>query len=254
MDSPTSTGNSDGPPRLAIVVPCYNEEEVLRESHAILSKLVADLVEQGQIRDDSFVCFVDDGSRDTTWSLIRDIAQEDRRVRGLKLSRNFGHQNALLAGMIELRDEVDCMVTIDADLQDDVGCIPTMVQRYREGYHVVYGVRDNRDTDTFMKRSTAEMFYKIMDLMRVKTVYNHADFRLIDRCVLAELVKYGEVNLFLRGVFPDIGFRSTSVSYGRKERTAGETKYPFRKMLAFAWEGITSFSGFPLRLIFFWAS
>ena len=237
-------------PVLAIVVPCYNEEEILRDSHCVLRSLLADLADRRKISADSFVCYVDDGSRDKTWLIIQEIAQQDGRVRGLKLSKNFGHQNALLAGMLWLRDEVDCVVTIDADLQDDAACIEQMIDRYQEGCALVYGVRQSRATDSFGKRWTAQIFYRVMEFMGVDTVYNHADFRLASRAVLAELAKYGEVNMFLRGIFPQIGFKSAIVSYDRKKRAAGETKFPLRRMLAFAWDGITSFSGFPLRMIF----
>jgi glycosyltransferase involved in cell wall biosynthesis len=237
-------------PTLAIVVPCYNEEEVLAATHSVLSGLLSRLVESGKTHARSFICYVDDGSRDRTWAMIQEIAGRDPRARGLKLSRNFGHQNALLAGMLGLRAEVDCLITIDADLQDDASCIEKMIDRYREGFSLVYGVRDNRETDTFSKRWTAHLFYKLMHFMGVETIYNHADFRLADKEVLNELAKYGEVNMFLRGIFPLIGYRSTIVTYSRQERTAGETKYSIPKMLAFAWEGITSFSGFPLRVIF----
>jgi glycosyltransferase involved in cell wall biosynthesis len=237
-------------PTLAIVVPCYNEEEILPKTHSVLTGLLKGLIDQGKLGEHSFVCFVDDGSRDRTWAMIHELTRKDPLVRGLKLSRNFGHQNALLAGMLDLREEVDCIVTIDADLQDDTTCIEQMLDKYQEGYRIVYGIRNNRDSDTFSKRTTAQMFYKIMQFLGVNTIYNHADFRLVDRQALGELAKFGEVNMFLRGIFPQLGFKWTTVSYGRQERTAGETKYPFRKMLAFAWDGITSFSGFPLRMIF----
>jgi glycosyltransferase involved in cell wall biosynthesis len=250
MTTRDSHESQSQPPVLGIVVPCYNEEAILTETHAALGAVISRLVGENKIAGASFICYVNDGSADKTWSIISDLAASDPRARGIKLSRNFGHQNALLAGMLDLQDSVDCVVTIDADLQDDVNCIDQMIDRHREGYKVVYGVRENRDTDTFSKRSTAQLFYKIMEWLGVKTIYNHADFRLIDARVLKELARYGEVNLFLRGVFPQLGFRTAMVTYSRKERTAGETKYPFRKMLAFAWEGITSFSGFPLRMIF----
>jgi glycosyltransferase involved in cell wall biosynthesis len=241
---------SSKPPTLAVIVPCYNEEEALPQTHSILSNLIAHLIGQGKLSDQSFVCYVDDGSADKTWDLIERLSRETPHTRGLKLSRNFGHQNALLAGMLDLREEVDCMVTIDADLQDDTSCIEKMLDKYQQGYRIVYGIRNNRDSDTFSKRTTAQAFYKIMQFLGVNTIYNHADFRLVDRVALGELAKFGEVNMFLRGIFPQLGFKWTTVAYGRQERTAGETKYPFRKMLAFAWDGITSFSGFPLRMIF----
>jgi glycosyltransferase involved in cell wall biosynthesis len=193
---------------------------------------------------------VDDGSKDRTWELIQSYHRDYPHSRGLKLSTNFGHQNALMAGMMSLKEEVDCIVSIDADLQDDITVIEQMVDAHAQGFSVVYGVRKDRSSDTFFKRFTAQFFYKMMIWMKVKTVYNHADFRLLDRRVLLALAQFDEVNLFLRGMFPIIGFRSTEVFYSRKERLAGETKYPLRKMLAFAWNGITSFSTFPLRLIF----
>lgn len=239
------------PPVLGIVVPCYNEEEILPKTSLVLSTLLSDLISQEKIHPSSFVCYVDDGSKDRTWELIQERTQTDSNTRGLKLSRNFGHQSALLAGMLSVREEVDCLITIDADLQDDTNCISEMLDRYAEGCLLVYGVRDNRESDSFGKRWTAQAFYKVMDLLGVETVYNHADFRLAGRKVLDELAKYDETNLFLRGIFPNIGFKSAIVRYGRQQRTAGETKYPFSKMLAFAWDGITSFSTFPLRLIFF---
>jgi glycosyltransferase involved in cell wall biosynthesis len=208
------------------------------------------LADRRKINADSFVCYVDDGSRDKTWLTIQEIAQQEARVRGLKLSRNFGHQNPLLAGMLWLRDEVDCVVTIDADLQDDAACIEQMIDRYQEDCVLVYGVRQSRATDSFGKRWTAQIFYHVMEFMGVDTVYNHAEFRLASRAVLAELAKYGEINMFLRGIFPQFGFKSAIFSYDRKKLAAGETKFPLRKMLAFAWDGNTLFSGFPLRMIF----
>lgn len=237
-------------PMLALVVPCYNEQEILPESNKALGAVLQSLIDQQRVSPNSVICYVDDGSADNTWQLISDLADERPNVRGIKLSRNFGHQNALLAGMMSLQEEADCVITIDADLQDDTKCIAEMIDLYRQGNRIVYGVRDNRESDSPMKRFTAEMFYKVMAWMGVDTVYNHADYRLVDRQVIAELQKYDEVNLFLRGVFPLIGFKSAIVTYSRLERTAGETKYPFRKMLNFAWEGITSFTGFPLRLVF----
>jgi polyisoprenyl-phosphate glycosyltransferase len=238
-------------PVLGIVVPCYNEEAILHQTHGEISALLKRMIDSGKIDRRSWVCYVNDGSADRTWPIIAEIAAQDPCARGIKLSRNFGHQNAILAGILDMQDQCDCVVTIDADLQDDVNCIEEMIDRQREGYELVYGVRSSRETDTFSKRFTAELFYKIMDWLGVKTIYNHADFRLTNSRVIKELARFGEVNLFLRGVFPQLGFRSATVTYSRKERMAGETKYPFRKMLAFAWQGITSFSGFPLRMIFF---
>lgn len=239
------------PPVLAVIVPCYNEEEMFPTTYAALVELLDVLVAKGKIAPSSFVCFVNDGSRDRTWELIEAACHaKPKQVKGIKLATNFGHQNALMAGMMTMRTVCDCMISIDADLQDDIAVIETMVDKHREGFRVVYGVRNKRNTDSFFKRFTAQAFYRLMQRMKVKTVYNHADFRLIDKIVAEKLAMFGEVNLFLRGMFPLIGFASTEVYYDRKERLAGETKYPLRKMLNFAWDGITSFSTYPLRLIF----
>jgi len=241
----------DNTPLLAIIVPCFNEEEMFPMTYPTLVQLLDILVEKGKIHSESFVCFVNDGSRDKTWQLIDSACNENpQRVKGIKLATNFGHQNALMAGMMTMRTECDCMISIDADLQDDISVIETMVDKHAEGFKVVYGVRNKRNTDTFFKKFTAQLFYRFMQRMKVKTIYNHADFRLIDRVVVDQLALFGEVNLFLRGMFPIIGFASTEVIYDRKLRLAGETKYPLRKMLSFAWDGITSFSTYPLRLIF----
>jgi len=238
-------------PILAIIVPCYNEEEMFPTTCPVLVELLNGLVTKGKVHQDSFVCFVNDGSRDRTWELIYTACNKHpTRVKGIKLATNFGHQNALMAGMMTMRDACDCMISIDADLQDDIAVIETMVDKHHEGFKVVYGVRNKRNTDSFFKRFTAQAFYRLMHRMKVKTVYNHADFRLIDKVVVEKLAMFGEVNLFLRGMFPIIGFTSTEVYYDRKERLAGETKYPLGKMLNFAWDGITSFSTYPLRLIF----
>jgi glycosyltransferase involved in cell wall biosynthesis len=238
-------------PIVAIVVPCYNEEEMFPMTCPTLVGLIDDLVAKGKAHADSFVCFVNDGSRDRTWELIDAACNANPvRVKGIKLATNFGHQNALMAGMMTMRGECDCMISIDADLQDDIAVIETMIDKHREGFKVVYGVRNKRKSDTFFKRFTAQLFYRLMQRMKVKTVYNHADFRLVDKVVVEQLSMFGEVNLFLRGMFPIIGYASTEVLYERKERLAGETKYPLRKMLNFAWDGITSFSTYPLRLIF----
>lgn len=237
--------------QLAIIVPCYNEEAVFPESCKQLLTLLNRLIEQDKVKPESYLCFVNDGSQDRTWELIEQACeQEGTKVRGIKLATNFGHQNALMAGMLSLGEDADCFVTVDADLQDDIQVVEEMVQKYQEGFKIVYGVREGRKTDSFFKRFTAKSFYRLMEWMKVKTVYNHADFRLIDHLVLEKLALYGEVNLFLRGIFPTIGFASTEVFYERKARVAGESKYPLRKMMAFAWEGITSFSTYPLHLIF----
>lgn len=232
---------------LSIVVPCYNEQEVLPETNRRLLALLDRLAEQGLVNDKSGVYYVDDGSRDKTWPLIETLAGQDTRSRGIKLSRNRGHQAALMAGLLTV--EGDALVSIDADLQDDVNAIEQMVREYIAGYEVVYGVRDSRATDTAFKRQTALAYYGLLKRMGVDLVHNHADFRLMGRRAIEALRSYGEVNLFLRGVVPLIGYKATSVKYDRAERFAGESKYPLRKMLAFALEGITSFSIVPLRLI-----
>lgn len=232
---------------LSIVLPCYNEEEVLGETATRLLALLGRLKTEGKIANNSKIYFIDDGSRDHTWEIIENLAEEHAEIHGIKLSRNRGHQNALLAGLFSA--EGDALVSIDADLQDDVDVIETMVDRYMEGYEIVYGVRKARKTDTAFKRATAEGFYKLMHLMGVDIVFNHADYRLMSRRTVEELKHYSEVNLFLRAMVPLIGFKSTSVYYDRAERFAGESKYPLKKMLAFAWDGITSFSVVPLRLI-----
>jgi polyisoprenyl-phosphate glycosyltransferase len=233
--------------RLGIVVPCYNEEEVLTETHRQLGALLSDLERTGEISADSAVYYVDDGSRDRTWSEIVRLSSSDARVRGIKLSRNRGHQVALLAGLHTA--EGDALVSIDADLQDDVSVVADMVRRHLAGADVVYGVRRERKTDTAFKRLTATGFYRLLAFFGVEIVYNHADYRLMSRRALEALRDYGEVNLFLRGIVPMIGFKTDQVFYDRAERFAGESKYPLRKMLAFAVDGITSLSVVPLRMI-----
>ncbi len=233
--------------RLAIVVPCYNEEEVLPETTKRLLALLDRMAQEGLVGEGTGVYYVDDGSRDRTWSLIESLSQQDPRIHGLKLSRNRGHQAALMAGLMTV--EGDALVSIDADLQDDVNVIEAMVRQFIAGYEVVYGVRDSRATDTAFKRNTALAYYGLLRRMGVDLVHNHADFRLMGRRAIEALREYGEVNLFLRGVVPLIGYRATTVKYDRAERFAGVSKYPLRKMLAFALEGITSFSIVPLRLI-----
>ena len=232
---------------LSIVVPCYNEQEVLHETASRLLDLMNRLQQAGRISDKSEVVFVDDGSRDRTWSLIEELSRSDARVRGVKLSRNRGHQNALVAGLMSARG--DSVVSIDADLQDDVEAIGRMVERHLDGADIVYGVRSKRELDTWFKRTTAVAFYELMNWLGAESVNNHADFRLMSRRALEALRGYSEVNLFLRGLVPLLGFRADIVEYERKERFAGTSKYPLRKMLAFALEGITSFSVFPLRII-----
>jgi len=233
-----------------MVVPCYNEEEVLPKTKEELTALLQRLKQKGLVSERSFICFVDDGSQDRTWELLESYTQEPH-IKALKLSRNFGHQNALLAGLFYAEGLSDAAVSLDADLQDDISVVEQMCQKYLQGYEIVYGVRKRRDTDTFFKRVTAEGFYKVMRLMGVDIVENHADFRLMSKRALEWLKKFEEVNLFLRGIIPLLGLRSDIVYYDRKERFAGESKYPLKKMLSFAWDGITSFSVAPLRFITF---
>ena len=234
-------------PTMTIVVPCYNEEAVLTETIRRLLILLKRLETSGQLAADSCVLLVDDGSRDRTWELIREHHMRDSRIRGLKLSANRGHQIALVAGLFS--SDTDVMVSIDADLQDDVDAIEQMLASYREGHEVVYGVRRLRQVDSFFKRSSAEGYYRLLNLMGVKVVFNHADYRLMSRRAVAALKEYSEVNLFIRGLVPLIGFKSTSVYYDRGERFAGESKYPLKKMLMLALDGVTSFSSMPLRLV-----
>lgn len=234
-------------PRLAIVVPCFNEEEVLPETVARLCGQVNRMKEEGGVREDSAIVFVDDGSRDRTWDLISDYAGRIPGVHGMKLSRNRGHQNALLAGLHHVAG--DAVISVDADLQDDIEKMSDMVDAYREGAEIVYGVRNARETDGWFKRWTAENYYRLLNRMGVELVHNHADFRLLGRQALDALKEYGEVNLFLRGVIPTLGFPSATVEYARRARMAGESKYPLFKMIALAAQGVTSFSPIPLRLI-----
>ena len=232
---------------LAIVVPCYNEEQVLPETARQLRAMLDELTETEKIAAHSRIYFVDDGSGDQTWSLIETLTADDERVHGIKLSYNRGHQNALLAGLFNA--EGDIIISIDADLQDDIKVIGQMIDAYLEGNDIVYGVRAARKTDGLFKRVTAESFYRLLGWMGVNVVFNHADYRLMSRRAIAALKEYGEVNIFLRGIIPSIGFPSTSVSYDRNKRFAGESKYPLSKMLGFAINGITAFSSLPLRLI-----
>jgi len=236
-------------PVLTIVVPCYNEEEVLPETIGQLQGLLTEMIQETLVSKQSKLLFVDDGSKDHTWELIYKEGLRSEFVRGLKLSRNVGHQNALLAGLFAAKEQSDCVISIDADLQDDITVIREFLIKYHQGYEIVYGVRKGRETDTLFKRSTAQGFYKLMKNMGVNLVYNHADFRLLSKRALMELERFNEVNLFLRGIVPLLGFRSDVVYYDRLERHAGETKYPFKKMLAFAFDGITSFSISPIRFV-----
>jgi glycosyltransferase involved in cell wall biosynthesis len=234
-------------PRLAIVVPCYNEEEVLPETARRLTLLLQEMMAGESVTADSQIVFVDDGSRDRTWDLIEILASADACIGGIKLSRNRGHQNALLAGLYTC--EADILLSVDADLQDDIQVIPEMVQAHAHGAHVVYGVRNNRSSDGLFKRATAQGFYHLLSALGADSIYNHADFRLMSRRAIEALKSFREVNLFLRGLVPLIGFKSAIVYYTRSERFAGESKYPLRKMLALAWDAVTSFSVAPLRFI-----
>ena len=235
--------------KLTIVVPCYNEEETLGETTKELTRVLDDLVADQKISSESIILYVDDGSKDDTWKIIEEKVGMDKYVQGLKLSRNFGHQGALIAGLETAREFSDCVVSIDADLQDDVDAIYQFIDKYHEGCEVVYGVRDKRDTDTAFKRNTALWFYSLMGKLGVKLVPNHADYRLMSKRALDEFMKYQEENLFIRGIIPLLGFKTAEVYYNRKERFAGESKYPLKKMIAFALDGITSFSVVPIRLV-----
>ena len=236
-------------PVLYIVIPCYNEEQVLPITCSMFLEKIKSLVQKEKISDDSRVLFVNDGSKDKTWEIIKQLAKEDYHYKGISQSRNRGHQNAVLAGLMEAKDVCDITISIDCDGQDDINAMDAMVDAYLDGCEIVYGVRSRRDTDTFFKRFTAEGFYKVMNWMGAEVVFNHADYRLVSSRVLQEFANYKEVNIFLRGMFPLVGFKSTSVYYERHERIAGESHYPVKKMLALAFDGITSLSVKPLHLI-----
>lgn len=234
---------------LYIVVPCYNEQEVLGEtSHRLLEKVEA-LKGQGKIDEASRIMFINDGSKDATWVMIQDLCEQNKVFAGVNLSRNRGHQNALLAGIATAVEHADMIVSMDADLQDDINAVDEMIEAYHAGNDVVYGVRSSRKKDTFFKRNTAQLFYRVLKLLGAEVVYNHADYRLLSRRAAEALLSFDEVNLFLRGLVPLVGFQSTTVSYERGERFAGESKYPLGKMLTFALEGITSLSVKPIRMI-----
>ena len=236
-------------PKLYIVIPCYNEEKVLPLTAPLFLSKIKDLHEAGLISEDSRILFVNDGSRDSTWEIIKQLSNEDPHYKGISLSRNRGHQNALLAGLMEAKDQCDITISIDCDGQDDIGAMDEMVEAYLAGSDIVYGVRNNRDTDSFMKRTTAQGFYKIMNALGAESVYNHADYRLVSSRVLQEFANFKEVNIYLRGMFPLVGFKSTCVYYKRSRRMAGESHYPLSKMLALAFDGITSLSIKPIRII-----
>lgn len=236
-------------PILYVVVPCYNEEEVLQETTKRLKEKLEKLIKNKTISPKSKVMYVNDGSKDRTWEIIKDINQKEKLFTGVSLSRNRGHQNALLGGLMTAKNYADIIISMDADLQDDINAIDEMIKKYEDGNDIVYGVRSSRKKDTFFKKFTAEGFYKFMTFLGVDCVYNHADYRLTSKKVLSEFENYKEVNLFLRGMFPLVGFKSDKVYYERNERFAGESKYPLKKMLSFAWDGITSFSVKPLKFI-----
>lgn len=235
--------------KLYLAIPCYNEEEVLHDSAEKLLRKFNSMMAEKKITSDSRIVFIDDGSKDQTWRIIENLHMNNPIFQGIKLSRNRGHQNALLCGLMTLKDKADAVISIDADLQDDINTFDEMVAKFEDGCDVVYGVRSKRETDTFFKRFTAEGFYKILHRMGAKVVFNHADFRLMSKRALEAFSLYKETNIFLRGMVPLIGFKSEIVTYERSERLAGESKYPLKKMLALAWEGITSLSIQPIRII-----
>ena len=235
--------------KLYFVIPCYNEEQVLPETSRRLAQKLGELMKDGRITDTSRVLFVDDGSKDRTWEIIEELHKENAMFSGVKLSRNRGHQNALLAGLNCARGKADAVISMDADLQDDINAIDGFLDKFNEGCEVVYGVRSSRKKDTFFKKFTAEGFYRLMNFMGAEVVFNHADYRLLSSRALEGLFEFKEVNLFLRGIVPMIGYKSGEVQYERNERFAGESKYPLKKMLAFAFEGITSLTVKPIRLI-----
>lgn len=235
--------------RLVIIVPCFNEEEIFNSTNKVLIDLLKDLIKRKKIDKQSKILYINDGSSDKTWNLIKSAVKKNKNIYGISLSKNFGHQNALLAGISKAVEFSDMSITIDADLQDDVSVIEEMVDKYNSGIDIVYGVRSDRKTDSFFKRITAQGFYKFMNFMGVNSIYNHADFRLLSKRSMEQLLKFEERNLFLRAMIPLIGYKSDIVYYSRKKRTAGESKYPLKKMLKFAFDGITSFSIKPITII-----
>lgn len=238
-----------GKPVLYIVIPCYNEQEVLPVTKPMFLNKLNHLIARGKVSEQSRILFINDGSRDSTWDLIQEFANQEEKIEGISLSRNRGHQNALLAGLMEAKDLCDITISIDCDGQDDLNAMDEMVEAYHKGADIVYGVRSKRDTDTFFKRTTAEGFYKLINKLGGEVVYNHADYRLVSAKVLEEFSNFNEVNLFLRGMFPLVGFNSTIVYYERHERLKGESHYPLKKMLALAFDGITSLSIKPIRIV-----
>ncbi|HIP41973.1 MAG TPA: glycosyltransferase [Campylobacterales bacterium] len=235
--------------KLGIVIPCYNEEEVFGETTRLLGELFESMIESGAIDKESFICYVDDGSKDKTWELIEQASEEFAHFKGIKLSRNFGQQNALIAGLMQLKNSADALISMDADLQDDIMLIKEFVQKYKEGYDVVYGVREDRSKDSSFKRNTAELFYKVQDFMGIENISNHAHYRLLSQKALNALAQFKEIDMYLRGVIPLIGFRSCSIYYTRDERFAGDTKYSVKALFLLAIDGIASFSVMPLRFI-----
>ena len=235
--------------KLYVVIPCYNEEEVLKETAKRIKKKMNELRKKKLIHGDSHVVFVNDGSKDKTWEIISSLVEKDTLFGGISLSRNRGHQNALLAGLMTVKEDADMVISMDADLQDDIDVMEQFILKYQEGYDIVYGARSSRKKDSFFKRTTAILFYKLMSFMGVESVYNHADYRLMSKRALDGLEQFQEVNLFLRGMIPLVGYSSTVVPYERNKRFAGESKYPLKKMINFALDGITSFSVKPIRFI-----
>lgn len=239
------------PNKLLVVIPCYYEEEMLPTTYEKFLPFFSSMISEGKISSESRICFVDDGSQDKTWHIIKNFCEKSEFIKGIKLSANFGHQKAILAGMAENIDLFDCYITIDADLQDDFFVIKKMIDLFQENQlNCVYGVRNDRSKDNFFKRNTAHIFYKVMKSLKVPVIYNHADFRLIDNIMLKHFLEFKEKNLFIRGIIPSIGFKSESVYYTREEREYGESKYPLKKMISFAWDGITSFTIRPIRMVF----
>lgn len=235
--------------KLYLAIPCYNEEEVLYDTTQKLTTKFDKMIAEGKITPDSKIVYFDDGSKDQTWQIITELHSNNQYVNGVKMSRNRGHQNTLLGGLMTIKDECDCCISIDADLQDDINVFDKMIEDFENGYEIVYGVRSSRKTDTAFKRMTAQGFYKVLSALGAEVVYNHADFRLMSKRALNTLAEFKEVNLFLRGMVPLIGFKSTTVEYSRSERLAGESKYPLKKMLGLAWDGVTSLSMKPIRMI-----
>lgn len=240
---------SDLPPTLYIVIPCYNEEDVLPETAKRITQKLFNLFDKDKISDESKIVFVDDGSKDSTWQIISSLHNDNPSIKGLRLSRNYGHQNAVLAGLLTFKEQADIIITLDADLQDDINAIDKFIEKYHHGCDIVYGVRSSRKHDKFLKKFTAQSFYKFLNFIGVEIIYNHADYRLMSKRAIRELENFREVNLFLRGIVPLIGFKSDTVLYERHERFAGTSKYPLKRMLNLAWDGITSFSIKPIRIV-----